>query len=196
MSLSGCISGFTLIRFSFTLEVSLSKEAFEVAQAILVSLGSGAFIVLAFSSFLGKIWAKRILQNEKQEHDKELSEFKVKLEALTAKHTLNYQQKIDLYKVVANPLIELVALISKDGLTQPHVNEFDRQRLHITAQLALFAPQNVFKAFNDMVDYMYNSLETDNYSFVEFRIKALAYLSEMRKDIGIYNDDVFYNGDR
>ena len=115
---------------------------------------------------------------------------------MTAKNSLNYQQKIELYKVVANPLIEIVALISKNGLTQEHVNEFDRQRLHVTAQLALFAPQNVFNAFNEMIDYMYNSLENRNYSFHEFRVKALAYLSEMRKDIGIYNDDVTYNGDR
>jgi hypothetical protein len=174
----------------------LSTEAFEIAQAVLLSLGGGALIIFLLSSYLGKIWAKRILQNEKQEHDKELSEFKSKLETLTAKNALNYQQKIDLYKVVANPLIELIALLSSEGLTKEHVYEFDRQRLHITAQLALFAPQKVFDAFSDIIDYLYNSLENNDYSFVTFRVKALAYLSEMRKDIGIYNDDVSYNGDR
>ena len=174
----------------------MNTEAFEIAQAVLLSLGGGALIIFACSSYLGKIWAKRILQNEKQAHDKELSEFKVKLEALTAKSALNYQQKIELYKVVSNPLIELVALITKEGLTQEHVNEFDRQRLYITTQLALFAPKNVFDAFSDIVDYMYNSLENNDYSFDEFRIKALAYLSEMRKDIGIYTDDISYSGNR
>ena len=109
---------------------------------------------------------------------------------------MNYQQKIDLYKVVSSPLIELVALLSRNGLTEEHVHEFDLQRLHITAQLALFAPQNVFNAFSDIVDYLYTSLEKDNYSFFTFRVKALAYLSEMRKDIGIYSDNVAYSGDR
>ncbi|MDQ6983734.1 MAG: hypothetical protein Q9M44_03360, partial [Ghiorsea sp.] len=136
------------------------------------------------------------LQNEKQEHDKELSQYKAQLDSLLHKDSLNYQQKLDLYKVVSNPLIELVALISKNGLTTEHVQEFDRQRLHITAQLALFAPQSVFNAFSDMIDYIYDSLENGDYSFLVFRDKALACLSEMRRDIGIYSDDVSYNGHR
>ncbi|MFD2168286.1 hypothetical protein ACFSJY_18660 [Thalassotalea euphylliae] len=174
----------------------MTIEAFELAQAILISIGGGSVIIFALSSFLAKVWAKRILQNEKQKHDKELSEYKAQLESLIQKDNLNYQQKLDLYKVVSNPLIELVALLSKNGLTAEHVQEFDRQRLHITAQLALFAPQSVFNAFSDMVDYLYNSLEQNNYSFFVFRDKALSYLSEMRKDIGIYTDEVTYNGDR
>ncbi len=174
----------------------MSTEAFEIAQAVLLSIGGGSIIIFALSSFLGKVWAKRILQNEKQEHDKELSQFKAQLESLIHKDSLNYQQKLDLYKVVSNPLIELVALISKNGLTSEHVQEFDRQRLHITAQLALFAPQSVFNAFSDMIDYIYDSLENEDYSFHVFRDKALSYLSEMRKDIGIYKDEVSYNGHR
>ena len=174
----------------------MNTDAFQIAQAVLISIGGGGLIILALSSYLGKVWAKRILQNEKHQHEKELSEFKLRLEAITAKTSLNYQQKIELYKVVANPLIDIVAQITKNGLTQEHVDQFDQERLRITAQLALFAPQNVFNAFNEMIDYMYDALENENYSFEVFRNKALAYLSEMRKDIGIYEDDVSYNGSR
>jgi len=174
----------------------LNTDAFEIAQAVLLSMGGGSLIVFTLSSFLGKVWAKRILQSEKQEHDKELSKYKAQLDLLLHKDSLNYQQKLDLYKVVSNPLIELVALISTSGLRAEHLQEFDRQRLHITAQLALFAPQSVFNAFNDMIDYVNNSLDNEDYSFIVFRGKALVYLSEMRRDIGIYSDDVSYNGDR
>lgn len=174
----------------------MSTVAFEIAQAVLISIGGGTIITFALSSFLGKIWAKRILQNEKQQHDKELSKYKAQLDSLMQKDSLNYQQKLDLYKIVSNPLIELIALLSKNGLTQQHVNQFDRQRLYITAQLALFAPQPVFHAFTNMNDYIYDSLENEDYSFYVFRDKALAFLSEMRKDIGIYNDNVSYNGHR
>jgi len=174
----------------------LNIEAFEIAKTVLLSIGGGSIIVLALSAFLGKVLAKRILQNEKQEHDKELSELKAKLDCFVQKDSLNYQQKLDLYRVVSDPLIELVALLSENGLTIGHVNEFERQRLHITAQLALFAPHTVFNAFSDMIDYMYDSLENDEYSFSVFREKALSYLSEMRKDIGIYSDDISYKGHR
>ncbi|MEO3864244.1 hypothetical protein [Rheinheimera fenheensis] len=175
----------------------MNPSAFEIAQAVLVSLGGGALIVFGLSSFLGKTWAQRILQSEKAELDKDIASYKKDLDSLAQAKSLNYQQKIDLYKLVANPMIELVSLLSKEnGLTNEHVQEFDRQRLYITAQLALFAPQNVFKTFNDLIDYIYDSIETQNYDFGVFRIKALDFFSEMRKDIGIYKDNVSYEGTR
>jgi len=175
----------------------LSTEPFEIAQAVLLSLGGGGAIVFGLSSFLGKFWAQKILQSEKKEHDKEIAQFRTELDQLASVKALNYQQKIDLYKLVSNPLVELVALLDKkDGITPEHLHEFNRQRLHITTQLALFAPQNVFEAFNNMIDYVYDSIETGSYDFGVFRDKALQYLSEMRRDIGIYNDNVSYNGSR
>lgn len=175
----------------------MSAEAFEIAQAVILALGGGGLIIFGLSTFLGKVWAQRILQSEKTKHDKEISDYKAQLEVLAEKRSLNYQQKLDLYKVVSNPLVELVALLNKkEGLTEEHVHGFDRQRLHISAQLALFAPQNVFDAFNSMVDYIYDSLEQGNFDFSIFRVKSLKYMSEMRKDIGIYQDEVTYSGHR
>lgn len=40
------------------------KEIFEVAGAILFSLGGGSVIIFALSSWLGKIWAQRIINKE------------------------------------------------------------------------------------------------------------------------------------
>ncbi|MDD2781028.1 hypothetical protein [Sulfuricurvum sp.] len=173
----------------------MNKEAFEIAQAVLLSLGGGSVIVFALSNFLGKVWADRILRNQKIEHDRELSEFKSHLESMAQKNSFNYQQKLELYKVITIPLVEISVLI-KNGLSTEHIKEFDRQRLHLIAQLALFAPQNVFDAFNEMIDYIYDSLENDDYSFSIFRVKALNFLSEIRKDIGIYNDSLSYKGHR
>ena len=156
----------------------MSTEPFEIAQAVLLSLGGGGAIVFGLSSFLGKVWAQKILQSEKVEHDKEIAKFRNELDHLASVKALNYQQKIDLYKLVSNPLVELVALLDKeDGLTPELLHEFNRQRLHITAQLALFAPQNVFESFNNMVDYIYDSIERGDYEFCIFRDKAMLYLS-------------------
>lgn len=174
----------------------MSSEAFELAQAVLLAVGGGAAIVFVLSSWLGKLWARRILQNEKLEHDRELSLFKQNLEQAAHKQSLNYKEKIDLYKLVTQPLVEFLALVTRTGLTQEHLDDFDRQRLHMTAQLALFASQNVFDAFNEIIDYIYDSSEKGEFSFHDFRVKGLEFLSEMRKDIGIYSDDVTYNGSR
>lgn len=112
----------------------MSTEPFEIAQAVLLSLGGGGAIVFGLSSFLGKVWAQKILQSEKTEHDKEIAKFRNELDHLASVKALNYQQKIDLYKLVSNPLVELVALLDKkDGITREHLHEFNRQRLHITA---------------------------------------------------------------
>ena len=46
----------------------------------------------ARESFLGKVWAQRILQNEKSEHDRELTEFKSQIEALAQKDTFSRSQ--------------------------------------------------------------------------------------------------------
>lgn len=174
----------------------MSAEAFEIAQAVLLALGGGGAIVLVLSSWIGKIWAERILANEKHTYDKQLDQFKTEIQFIKERASLNYQQKLELYKAVTGPLVEISALINRDGLTADHVNEFDRQRLYITSHLVLFAPENVVHSFNDIVDYLYNSLDSNNYEFYIFRGMAMQFLSEMRKDIGIYLDDVRYKGNR
>lgn len=175
----------------------MSAQSFEIAQAVLLSLGGGALIVFALSSFLAKVWAQRILQNEKTEHDKGVDLFRSQLGALSERQSLNHQQKLGLYKVVAVPLVELVAILDKEeGLVEDHLHEFNRQRLHITAQLAMFAPTGVFDAFNSMIDYIYDSLDQEDYDFRSFRVNFLRLISEIRKDIGIYGDEVSYSGHR
>lgn len=55
------------------------KDIFEVAGAILASLGGGTVLVFELSNWLGKVWANRILENEKAEHSKELERYKNEL---------------------------------------------------------------------------------------------------------------------
>lgn len=55
------------------------KEVFEVASAVLVSLGGGSAIVFGLSNWLGKVWANRILENEKDQHNRELEKYKREL---------------------------------------------------------------------------------------------------------------------
>ncbi|MBP7527190.1 MAG: hypothetical protein KA801_04660 [Syntrophorhabdaceae bacterium] len=47
-------------------------EVFQIGATVLVSLGGGAIIVFALSSWLGKVWANRIMQKDLVEHTKQL----------------------------------------------------------------------------------------------------------------------------
>lgn len=112
-------------------------------------------------------------------------------------NSITKKEKIALYKEISEPIIELVVNIEvNDGLTKDILTSFEKKRLSITAQLALFAPQNVFDDYNALIDYLYNSFENDKYSFIEFRKHAMKFLSSMRKDIGIYKNEINYNGNR
>jgi len=173
------------------------QEIFNIAGAVIISIGGGALLIFGLSSFLGKIWAERILLSEKITHEKELTNFKNQLELLSEQKSFTYKEKLELYKVVSLPIVKLVTLLSKEkGLTPEHLDEFELERLNITVQLALFAPKSVFYSFNEVIDYIYNNLENGKYTYSEFRSKALLFLSEMRKDIGLYNDTLEYHGTR
>ncbi len=112
------------------------------------------------------------------------------------KNSITNKEKITLYKEISEPIIGLIIEIQRQNLTHDILVSFEKKRLSITAQLAMFAPQNVFDDYNAMIDYLYNSLEKDQYSFIEFRKYAMKFLSSIRKDIGIYTNEIVYNGNR
>lgn len=58
-----------------------ASSAWSVASAVLAALGGGSLLVLAFSSWLGKVWASRILASETAEHSRNLESIKRQLEA-------------------------------------------------------------------------------------------------------------------
>ena len=135
------------------------ENAFNLAAAVLLSLGGGAGIVFAASSFLGRVWAQRILQNEQSRMTLEIEEHKNKLGQLASNKQINYHQKLELYKSVSAPLIDLMANIThQEDITSDYMRSFDKQRLHMTAQLALFASSEVFDIFMQLIDYTYDSI--------------------------------------
>ncbi|MDP3655298.1 MAG: hypothetical protein Q8R67_26870 [Rhodoferax sp.] len=175
-----------------------TKIIFEVASAILLSLGAGGAIVLALSSWLGKIWAERLMAKETAKHNHELEQLRSSLQIQADQSAQTYKQKIDLYKEVGAPLIELLVKTQNIGsITVENRQAFERNRLNTTALLAMFAPAAVFDEYNRIIDYIYNCAEgKDTWSFAAFRDRALKFLSLIRADIGLYNDSLSYNGPR
>lgn len=57
-----------------------TQDIANLALAILGSIGTAGIIVFALSSWLGKLWANRIMASEKQKYEKELSTLRADLE--------------------------------------------------------------------------------------------------------------------
>ena len=52
------------------------EDAFKIITAMIASIGAGGAIVFALSTWLGKLWAQRILENEKHQLASELEKTK------------------------------------------------------------------------------------------------------------------------
>lgn len=51
----------------------------ETVAAALLSLGGGTIIIGAFAQWFGRLWATRLIQNEKQKLDLEIESYRIKL---------------------------------------------------------------------------------------------------------------------
>lgn len=186
-----------------------SPHIWETVSAIIVSIGGGGLIVAALSSWLGKVWADRLMARETAAHNRDLAaitaKFDRELETLrddlfskTDRLSHGYRQKIELYKEVGRPLIAYIAAQQFPGDNSHKALEvFDEARLNSTALLGLFAPTEVFDSYNNLMDYIFDCNDgTISWDFGEFRNRALTMLSLMRKDVGMFNDSVSYKGHR
>lgn len=95
-------------------------------------------------------------------------------------------------------MIDLLVEFETNGHVAPmSMNDFERKRLNTTALLGMFASDEVFTAYNAVIDYMFDSLEGKRaYSFNEFRLIALRFLSAVRRDIGFHSSELTYHGSR
>lgn len=65
-------------------------EIFQVSAAVLGSVGGAAAIIFGFSTWLGKVWANRILEQDKLKYSTELEKIKNKLQNESEKRNLMF----------------------------------------------------------------------------------------------------------
>jgi hypothetical protein len=66
------------------------KEIFMLAGAILGSVGSAALLIFCLSSWLGKVWANRILEKDKLKYQSELDIIRTQLQSESLKQNLMF----------------------------------------------------------------------------------------------------------
>jgi hypothetical protein len=77
--------------------VNSAAAIWELAGAIIVSLGGGALLVVALSSWLGKVWATRIADAERSRLAKEVEGYKTELQQLVEDRRDALTRKRDMY---------------------------------------------------------------------------------------------------
>lgn len=193
-------------------------DAIYIGSSIVVSLGGGAVLVFALSSWLGKVWAERLMQKERQDHAIQLEHLRTSLQLASEQQLSSMRSQLDIAKealvrehvdrvAIYRAAIDLIAgivakvemmMLQKRGpLTVDELHEFETQRLRVYAYLAMHAPQAVMDAHDALSDVIlsivFNGAEV---TWKDFRDLAIRFLNELRRDVGIRPEPIAYMGSR
>jgi hypothetical protein len=72
---------------------------YEILQQILISSGGASIAIVALSRWIGDLWMKRILQDEKAQHDIALTEYRNQLEATKATLLEEYKNQLETARI-------------------------------------------------------------------------------------------------
>lgn len=154
------------------------------------------------ASWLGKVWASRILERERTALGVELEKTKRELDVVK-ETTLRFQNdKILTYRAVVDVVSKVLA--SFDSIEQGRLSadvaaslfdEFNEQRIRVYGYLAMLAPQQVMDAQDRLMDHLLCvSQGNEPYEWGNVRNLAIDLLNEIRRDIGIDKSPIQYNG--
>jgi len=196
------------------------EETIKIASAILLSLGGGGVIVFALSNWLGKIWANRIMSEERAKFERELAELQAKLEKANEESLSKLRTDLEIYRdknlkahndklgtygfaiTVISDLLADVDLIRRGKKPEGDaLDRFNRNRLKAHGHLAMLAPQSVMNTYDALIDYIFTILEqpiqTVNHdNWKEIRRLAYCLVNAVREDIGVDKSPVEYRGRR
>lgn len=179
------------------------EEVLKISTAIIASLGGSALLIAAFSNWLAKLWATRMLQNERAKHEEALEDIKAKIVALKQKELTRHFDKLAIYKdivhIVCEMLRELEAVATKKqtNISPEAERTFALNRTKAYGYISLISSQEVMDRYNDLIDALIPLVyEGQTTTWQQIRAKADAMLNSMRKDLGITEGDIVYRGAR
>jgi len=191
-------------------------DALNIVVAGVLSIGGGGVIVLGLSSWLGKVWANRLMESEKATHARdleklrselqrtnevELSNLKGELDIYKQKHLRGHEDKVQIYRLAVDVVSDLLGDLdlhqqaSVDATTRlQRWNQFNRGRMRAYGYLAMLAPQSVMDASDALFDHLIQVSHGQPYEWPKVRELVLGLLNEVRKDIGFDPSPIEYRG--
>lgn len=179
------------------------EDVFKFITAAVASVGVAGAVIFALSSWLGKVWATRILDREKSTLNKELEATKRELDVYKDTYLRNHNDKIVVYRAVIDIVAKLLATFDSfqsGRLQQPEAGKafdlFNEQRMQTYGYLAMLAPQQAMDAHDRLIDHLIKiSNGSATYEWEEVRDLAIGFINEVRIDVGIDKEPISYNGE-
>lgn len=190
-------------------------DTFAVAAAVVTALGGGGVIVLALSSWLGKLWANRLMEHDRvehaqhlerlraslrAEHDDRMSRMDTALDIYKDRFLKAHHDKLATYRMAVDMIATLLADLDRSHRLSPEqaavsVDTFNRDRIRLYGYLGMLAPQQVMDAQDALIDYLLLIVHRNAvYEWAKVRDLALKLLNEVRKDVGIDQSPIEYRG--
>lgn len=189
------------------------EDALRVIGSSLFSVLSAGAIIMGLASWLGKIWAERILRKESHDLQEKLNEAQHRLDIslrasereldlIKEMYASVRNDKVAIYRGVVDLIAALLAKLDAHEMNRlppdeavKHFDSFNEQRIRLYGYMAMFAPQSVMDAQDDLIDYLLQvSHGVETYQWETVRLKALALINEVRRDVGIDKSSITYNG--
>lgn len=191
-------------------------DVISIASTIILSFGGSGVIIIACSSWLGKLWANRIMESEKAEHQKALEKLRNKLEEESSRnleslkadleifkeqHLKGFHEKIEIYRMVIDVIADFIGEMDirnheEKGIEPDRVDSFNRKRLKAYGYLVMIAPQSVMDANDNLTDHLIKVFNgSEPYEWPKIRGFGLELLNQIRLDLNFQKNEVTYNGE-
>jgi len=119
-------------------------DAFKTVIAVTISVLGGGGLVFALSSWLGKVWAARILEEERALHIRELEGYKSDLDRLKKEHEVKFsrlhEERAKIVAKIYRRLVKVQNLADQFVSSSTRVADaaFDEQRRELAAAMKRF----------------------------------------------------------
>lgn len=140
------------------------KSIFEISGAIIASLGGAGALIIALSSYIGKLWASKILEADRQKYQQELQKlihnlsvrktaYEKYLDLIVNYHDLIYKhyrlcQQTEHADIIRHP--EQGEYSTKEDFMEK-IDNFVEEMGSVEGKLRIILPQEILDIHNELV---------------------------------------------
>jgi len=191
------------------------EAVLRVAGAIILAFGGAAAILLACANWLGKVWAARILEEDRAKYaheierlrgetSEQLARLTTQLDTLKQTELRIHSDKHTIYRAAIDIIADMVSTLEKfqagrldEVEGKSALDRFYKSRLQLYGYLGMLAPQPVMDAQDGMMEFLLEVINGERPpDWAVMRSRALRLLNAIRLDIGIDKSAIEYRGSR